>query len=75
MLYGASKVSAAKLNMDLPQWPAKHGIFDSCVPRHASHVTGLDPHGALHCVMGASLITVSRNDPDVVAVYNGGCVP
>ena len=25
--------------------------------------------------MGASLITVSRNDPDVVAVYNGGCMP
>ena len=37
----------------------------------ASNVTGLDPHGALYCVMGASLITVPRNDPDVVAVYNG----
>ena len=69
MLYGALKVSAAKLNTVLTQELVKHGLFDSVEPRNASHVAGLGPHGALLCVTSASLITVTRNDPDVDKLF------
>ena len=65
MLYGALEVYVAKLNTVLPQELVKHGLFDSVEPRNASHVAGLGPHGALLCATSASLITVTRNDPDV----------
>ena len=68
-MYGALKVSAAKLNTVLPQELVKHGPFDSVEPRNASHVAGLGPHGALLCVTSASLITVTRNDPDVDKLF------
>ena len=66
---GALKVSAAKLNTVLPQELVKHGLFDSVELRNASHVAGLGPHGALLCVTSASLITVTRNDPDVDKLF------
>ena len=56
MLYGALKVSAAKLNTVLPQELVKHGLSDSVELRNASHVAGLGPHGLL-CVTSASMIT------------------